>query len=105
MVNFGALICKKSSFESDKNEIFQSSPCLDFWEASPIYQLYPRSFKDCDPDEYPDRKYDPENNPSGICGDGVGDIPGIIQKLDYLSNDLGIKVCQRHSSSMIFKYA
>ena len=86
-----------------KNEIFKSSPCLDFWETSPIYQLYPRSFKDCDPDEYPDRAYDPESNPGGICGDGVGDLPGIIQKLDYLV-DLGIKVSQR-SSSMISKYA
>ena len=70
----------------------QSSPCLDFWEASPIYQLYPRSFKDC---EDPERMYDPVNNPGGICGDGVGDIPGIIEKLDYLSEDLGIKVCHR----------
>ena len=39
--------------------------------------------------------YDPVNNPGGICGDGVGDIPGIIEKLDYLSEDLGIKVCHR----------
>jgi len=69
--------------------IAKSSPCLDFWEASPIYQLYPRSFKDC---EDPDRMYDPENNPGGICGDGVGDLLGIIDKLDYLSDDLGIKV-------------
>ncbi|CAG5109531.1 Oidioi.mRNA.OKI2018_I69.chr2.g4053.t1.cds [Oikopleura dioica] len=65
--------------------IAQSPPCLDFWEKSPIYQIYPRSFKDCDPDLNQDREDD-------ICGDGIGDIPGIIEKLDYLKDDLGISV-------------
>ena len=43
-----------------------------FWKNSTVYQIYPRSF--CDSN-----------------GDGVGDIPGIISKLDYLQ-DLGIDI-------------
>ncbi|MBQ8321692.1 MAG: alpha-glucosidase [Clostridia bacterium] len=43
-----------------------------FWKNSTVYQIYPRSF--CDSD-----------------GDGVGDIRGIISKLDYLK-DLGVDV-------------
>merc|ERR1711892_194769 len=62
--------------------IIKSPPCLEFWEKSPIYQIYPRSFKDCDPAKWSNRT---------ICGDGVGDLLGIMEKLDYL-DDLGIKV-------------
>lgn len=43
-----------------------------WWKESVVYQIYPKSFKDSN-------------------GDGVGDIRGIIQKLDYLSF-LGIDV-------------
>ncbi|WP_135665013.1 glycoside hydrolase family 13 protein [Halorhabdus rudnickae] len=42
----------------------------DWWKEAVIYQIYPKSFNDTD-------------------GDGVGDIPGIRQKVDYL-DDLGI---------------
>ncbi len=43
-----------------------------WWHESVVYQIYPRSFNDSN-------------------GDGIGDIPGIIQKLDYLET-LGIDV-------------
>ncbi|MGE6738802.1 alpha-glucosidase [Allorhizobium pseudoryzae] len=41
-----------------------------WWHSSTVYQIYPRSFADSN-------------------GDGIGDIPGIISKLDYLEK-LGI---------------
>lgn len=43
-----------------------------WWKEAVVYQIYPRSFYDSD-------------------GDGIGDLKGIIQKLDYLK-DLGIDV-------------
>lgn len=43
-----------------------------WWKSSVVYQVYPRSFADSN-------------------GDGMGDVRGIISKLDYLA-DLGIDV-------------
>lgn len=43
-----------------------------WWKEAVVYQIYPRSFKDSN-------------------GDGIGDLKGIISKLDYIE-DLGIDV-------------
>ena len=43
----------------------------EWWEKTVVYQIYPRSFKD--------------NN-----GDGIGDLKGIIEKLDYVQ-ELGVE--------------
>ncbi len=54
-----------------------------WWQEAVIYQIYPKSFKD-------------SNN------DGIGDIQGIIEKLDYLK-DLGVTaiwVCPFYESPM-----
>ena len=44
----------------------------EWWKEAVVYQIYPRSFNDA-------------------SGNGVGDIPGIVEKLDYL-DDLGVDV-------------
>ena len=42
-----------------------------WWQTGVVYQIYPRSYKD-------------------TSGNGVGDLHGIIEKLDYLGDTLGI---------------
>ncbi|MBX2944529.1 MAG: alpha-glucosidase [Cyclobacteriaceae bacterium] len=58
-----AISCKKRGAELAK-------PSEAWWKEEIIYQVYPRSLKDTD-------------------GDGVGDLKGIIEKLDYIKS-LGV---------------
>ncbi len=69
-----AMACNTSS---DKPTVKNNTPSVSdslldkkWWKEAVVYQIYPRSFKDSD-------------------GDGVGDLKGIISKLDYVKS-LGI---------------
>lgn len=49
-----------------------ANPLNQWWSNAVVYQIYPRSFQDSN-------------------GDGIGDLPGIIQRLDYLAT-LGVDI-------------
>ncbi|MEP7266504.1 MAG: alpha-glucosidase, partial [Saprospiraceae bacterium] len=53
-----------------ENKLHQNTTSKPWWKESVIYQIYPRSFKDTN-------------------GDGIGDLNGIIEKLDYIKS-LGV---------------
>ncbi len=48
-----------------------TAPANPWWRGATIYQIYPRSFLDTN-------------------GDGIGDLPGIIERLDYVAS-LGVE--------------
>ncbi|CAG9832202.1 unnamed protein product [Diabrotica balteata] len=54
----------------DSNKASQLSTDDDWWKTATFYQIYPKSFKDSD-------------------GNGIGDLQGVIEKLDYIK-DLGV---------------
>ncbi len=68
------IIASLLSVNMSKSQVVvaKKSPEIDkkWWKEAVIYQIYPRSFKDSN-------------------GDGIGDLKGIISKLDYLKS-LGI---------------
>jgi len=47
-----------------------TAPSTPWWTSAVVYQVYPRSFQDSD-------------------GDGLGDLPGILRRVDYLA-ELGV---------------
>ncbi len=57
---------------SEKTNEAQNIPDRKWWKEAVVYQVYPRSFKDAN-------------------GDGIGDLRGIISKLDYIKS-LGVDV-------------
>lgn len=70
---------KPVDLDTDSNEHNRT-----WWKEAVVYEIYPASFKD-------------SNN------DGIGDIPGIVSKLDYL-HDLGVDVihiCPHYQSPQV----
>jgi alpha-glucosidase len=51
--------------------MIQSRPGHEWWKTAVVYQIYPRSFQD-------------------TTGNGTGDLNGITERLEYLSETLGV---------------
>lgn len=70
LVQFG-VECSGQSNEQNSSTMKEKND-RKWWKEAVVYQIYPRSFKDSN-------------------GDGVGDLKGIIEKLDYVQS-LGVNV-------------
>ena len=66
---FSFLSCGNKQTQNNNNTMMAERK---WWKEAVVYQIYPRSFKDSN-------------------GDGIGDLKGIISKLDYIKS-LGIDV-------------
>jgi 1,4-alpha-glucan branching enzyme len=55
---------------NNKFPVAQLAEAPAWWRGAVIYQIYPRSFQDSN-------------------GDGIGDLPGIVERMDYLAS-LGV---------------
>ena len=64
--------CNSATKKVETVSTVSDSSDRKWWKEAVVYQIYPRSFKDSD-------------------GDGIGDLKGIISKLDYIKS-LGIDV-------------
>jgi alpha-glucosidase len=51
--------------------VMSTATHTNWWRSAVVYQIYPRSFQDS-------------------TGNGVGDLPGITKRLEYLSTTLGV---------------
>jgi oligo-1,6-glucosidase len=63
----GMLLISGLSCHTQKNNNHKDMTDRKWWKEAVVYQIYPRSFMDSD-------------------GDGVGDLKGIISKLDYIKS-------------------
>jgi oligo-1,6-glucosidase len=71
-VGFLIILALLATYSFKQAPAQQATASIDrkWWKEAVVYQIYPRSFKDSD-------------------GDGVGDLKGIISKLDYIKS-LGV---------------
>jgi oligo-1,6-glucosidase len=73
LILISQISCNGNKSSTSSNEVTASNPKDDkWWKEAVVYQIYPKSYKDSD-------------------GDGVGDLKGIIEKLDYIKS-LGIDI-------------